>query len=205
MPACAERGANSSRKMGVALFEKLRENWMRPALFFGNNPLSLLGGAITTASGVTMIGYWLFELIGRHNNNPYLGIIFFLILPALFILGLALIPVGIYRAPPLAAKGRRHSRRVSPDRPERPHLPPRHRHRAGGHHRQSAGGLGGQLPRRRLYGFAAVLRAVLPCDAPGIRRVQGLRTLPCGLRGLPHRHRRQLLLRGQGQRHQAAH
>ena len=82
--------------MGVALFEKLRENWIRPALFFGNNPLSLLGGAITTASGVTMISYWIFELIGRHNNNPYLGIIFFLILPALFILGLGLIPIGIY-------------------------------------------------------------------------------------------------------------
>jgi nitrate/TMAO reductase-like tetraheme cytochrome c subunit len=78
------------------LFERFRENWVRPALFFGNNPLSLLGGAITTASGVTMISYWLFELIGRQNNNPYLGIIFFLILPALFILGLALIPIGIY-------------------------------------------------------------------------------------------------------------
>ena len=82
--------------MGVTLLEKFRENWVRPALFFGNNPLSLLGGAITTASGVTMVGYWLFELLGSHNNNPYLGIIFFLILPALFILGLALIPIGMY-------------------------------------------------------------------------------------------------------------
>src|ERR1700722_16444122 len=43
-----------------------------------------------------MIGYWLVELIGRPNDNPYLGIIFFLILPALFILGLALIPIGIF-------------------------------------------------------------------------------------------------------------
>lgn len=77
-------------------FQKFRENWVRPALFFGNNPLSLAGGAITTASGVTMIGYWLIELIGRPSSNPYLGIIFFLILPALFILGLALIPIGIF-------------------------------------------------------------------------------------------------------------
>ncbi len=75
---------------------KFRENWVRPALFFGNNPLSLAGGALTTASGVTMIGYWLFEILGRRDNNPYLGIIFFLILPALFVLGLALIPVGVY-------------------------------------------------------------------------------------------------------------
>lgn len=76
-------------------FERFRENWVRPALFFGNNPISLFGGAITTASGVTMIGYWLVELFARASENPYLGIIFFLILPAIFILGLALIPIGI--------------------------------------------------------------------------------------------------------------
>jgi nitrate/TMAO reductase-like tetraheme cytochrome c subunit len=80
----------------VAAFEKFREHWVRPALFFGNNPISLLGGAITTAAGVTMIGYWLVELFGRARENPYLGIIFFLILPALFILGLLLIPIGIF-------------------------------------------------------------------------------------------------------------
>jgi hypothetical protein len=80
----------------VAVFEKFREGWVRPALFFGNNPVSLAGGAITSASGVTMIGYWLVEMFGRPNDNPYLGIIFFLLLPALFIAGLVLIPVGIY-------------------------------------------------------------------------------------------------------------
>jgi hypothetical protein len=79
----------------VPLFQKFRENWVRPALFFGNNPISLAGGAITTASGVTMIGYWLVEMAARPFANPYLGIIFFLILPALFMLGLMLIPVGV--------------------------------------------------------------------------------------------------------------
>ena len=80
----------------MSLFQKFRENWVRPALFFGNNPISLAGGAITTASGVTMIGYWLVEIFGRPVENPYLGIIFFLILPGLFLLGLALIPVGVW-------------------------------------------------------------------------------------------------------------
>lgn len=80
----------------MSTIQKFRENWVRPALFFGNNPLSLAGGAITTAAGVTMIGYWLLEWLGRPNENPYLGIIFFLILPAVFIGGLALIPVGMY-------------------------------------------------------------------------------------------------------------
>ena len=77
------------------MLERFRENWVRPALFFGNNPISLAGGAITTASGVTMIGYWLLDMFGRPNDNPYLGIIFFLFLPALFIAGLLLIPVGM--------------------------------------------------------------------------------------------------------------
>ena len=77
-------------------FEKFRENWIRPALYFGNNPISLGGGAITSASAVTMLGYWIIELLGRPGSNPYLGIIFFLILPALFILGLILIPIGVF-------------------------------------------------------------------------------------------------------------
>ena len=78
------------------MLQRFREHWVRPALFFGNNPISLAGGAITSAAGVTMIGYWLVELFGRPNDNPYLGIIFFLILPALFVLGLLLIPVGVF-------------------------------------------------------------------------------------------------------------
>ncbi len=80
----------------VSLLQKFRESWVRPALFFGNNPVSLAGGAITSAAGVTMIGYWLVELFGRSNDNPYLGIIFFLILPLLFVAGLGLIPIGLF-------------------------------------------------------------------------------------------------------------
>ena len=79
----------------MSLFQKFRESWVRPALFFGNNPISLAGGAITSASGVTMISYWLVELFGRFNDNPYLGIIFFLLLPGVFIAGLVLIPIGV--------------------------------------------------------------------------------------------------------------
>jgi nitrate/TMAO reductase-like tetraheme cytochrome c subunit len=80
----------------VPIFEKFREHWVRPALFFGNNPVSLAGGAVTTASGITMIGYWMIELIGQKYQHPYLGLIFFLILPALFVIGLLMIPIGMY-------------------------------------------------------------------------------------------------------------
>ncbi|HEU5457345.1 MAG TPA: NapC/NirT family cytochrome c [Terracidiphilus sp.] len=78
------------------MFERFRENWLRPALFFGNNPISLLGGAVTTAAAVMMLGYWVYDLFQEGASNPYLGIIFFLILPFLFLLGLAIIPVGIF-------------------------------------------------------------------------------------------------------------
>jgi nitrate/TMAO reductase-like tetraheme cytochrome c subunit len=76
--------------------EKFRENWVRPALFFGNNPISLAGGAITSAAGATMVGFWLEQMFGRPDDNPYMGIIFFLILPAFFVLGLLIIPVGVF-------------------------------------------------------------------------------------------------------------
>ncbi len=78
------------------MLQRIRENWVRPALFFGNNPISLAGGAITSAAGVAMIGFWLLDIFARPTVNPYLGIIFFLILPGLFVFGLALIPAGVF-------------------------------------------------------------------------------------------------------------
>jgi nitrate/TMAO reductase-like tetraheme cytochrome c subunit len=81
----------------VPPFQKFREDWLRPALFFGNNPASLVGGAITTASAMTLIGFWVVDIFGHSgSSNPYVGIIFDLILPALFIFGLLLIPLGMW-------------------------------------------------------------------------------------------------------------
>ena len=76
-------------------FLKFREQWIRPALYFGNNTVSRAGGAITTAAGITIISYWVVTLLGLRTPNPYLDIIFFLILPALFVVGLILIPIGL--------------------------------------------------------------------------------------------------------------
>ena len=80
----------------MSLLQKFRESWVRPALFFGNNPISLAGGAITTAAGITVVAFWLAETFGHFTINPYLGLIFFLVMPGLFVLGLLLIPVGVY-------------------------------------------------------------------------------------------------------------
>jgi nitrate/TMAO reductase-like tetraheme cytochrome c subunit len=74
----------------------LRATWLRPFFFYGNNPTSLIGGALTSAAAFTLIGYWVVSFLGHGgSSNPYLGIIFYLLLPGLFILGLVLIAVGI--------------------------------------------------------------------------------------------------------------
>ena len=81
--------------MAEAWFD-FRQEWLRPFFFYGNNPISLIGGAITTASALSLIGFWVIALFGHGgSSNPYLGIILDLCLPGLFVLGLILIPVGI--------------------------------------------------------------------------------------------------------------
>lgn len=60
------------------------------------NPLSLTGAALTTASGVMIVTLVALEIFG-HDGSPYIGVIAYLILPFFFILGLALIPLGIVR------------------------------------------------------------------------------------------------------------
>jgi nitrate/TMAO reductase-like tetraheme cytochrome c subunit len=47
---------------------------------------------------MTMIGFWVVEIFGHGGStNPYLGILVDLCLPTLFLFGLFLIPVGIWR------------------------------------------------------------------------------------------------------------
>jgi nitrate/TMAO reductase-like tetraheme cytochrome c subunit len=68
----------------------------RPAWFLlTRHWLSLTGTALVTTAGIS----WLFVLplhMRGHVDNPYVGIIVFLILPVIFFTGLALIPLGIY-------------------------------------------------------------------------------------------------------------
>jgi len=59
------------------------------------SPLSVIGMVITTITAVLFLVIFLADLFGLHTN-PYLGIVFFLVLPALFLLGLVLIPAGAW-------------------------------------------------------------------------------------------------------------
>src|SRR2546423_120198 len=61
------------------------------------SPVSVAGMVLTTISAAVFIVVLLADLFGWHTN-PYIGILFFLILPAVFLLGLALIPLGAWLA-----------------------------------------------------------------------------------------------------------
>lgn len=74
----------------------VKENWLQPFLFYGNNPFSLIGGSITTASAIVWWTFWIMDLVNNALTNPYLGLIFFFLLPILFIAGLLLIAIGVY-------------------------------------------------------------------------------------------------------------
>lgn len=60
------------------------------------NPISLIGAAITTAAAVVFLVLLALEMAGQ-LRNPYLGLLLFVAVPAVFIFGLLLIPVGAWR------------------------------------------------------------------------------------------------------------
>ncbi len=68
----------------------------RLVFFFCENPISLAGTVLTTASGITLAWFWLLELTSPHPMSPYTGILFFLVLPGFFFAGLGLIPLGMW-------------------------------------------------------------------------------------------------------------
>jgi nitrate/TMAO reductase-like tetraheme cytochrome c subunit len=71
------------------------KDWARPLYYFSQNTLSLIGVVLTTSSAITLIGFWIYDFVLPGPPHPYIGILIFLLLPGIFILGLLLIPVGI--------------------------------------------------------------------------------------------------------------
>ncbi len=69
--------------------------WWSPVIHLSNNAISLAGVILVTSATVFWI-FWLPESLAGTVRNPYLGILGFLVLPAVFLLGLGLIPIGIY-------------------------------------------------------------------------------------------------------------
>ena len=72
------------------------------------NPISLIGVAVTTAAAVVFLALLALEIAGA-ITNPYVGLLLFVAVPAVFVIGLLLIPLGIWR--------QHKRRRTSPDGP----------------------------------------------------------------------------------------
>lgn len=59
------------------------------------NPVSLIGAAIATAMAVLFLVLFLLDLLG-YVTNPYVGLLVFVTVPAVFVLGLVLIPLSAW-------------------------------------------------------------------------------------------------------------
>ncbi len=70
--------------------------FIRPMVYLSRNLISRSGVVLTTTSAITLLLAYAFQVLG-YKPNPYAGILIFLILPGVFLLGLILIPIGIYR------------------------------------------------------------------------------------------------------------
>ena len=60
------------------------------------NPISLIGAAITTAMAIVFLALLLLEM-GGQLRNPYIGLLIYVAVPAVFVFGLLLIPLGAWR------------------------------------------------------------------------------------------------------------
>jgi hypothetical protein len=59
------------------------------------NALTIFGVAMTSSSALLFLTFFALDVFGFHSN-PYMGLLFFLILPTFFILGLVLVPIGMW-------------------------------------------------------------------------------------------------------------
>ena len=70
-------------------------SWLAPVIFLSDNWISLIGVVLVTTSAI--LWFLLLPITwGGGVQNPYLGILLYLILPGAFFLSLLLIPLGIF-------------------------------------------------------------------------------------------------------------
>ncbi len=144
--------------------------------------IAMAGVALVTLAGFS----WLFVLpenIRGNVGNPYIGLLVFIAIPAVFFAGLALIPIGIALGRRKAAAGfggaldrRAAWRRAGIFFAVMTHGEPGHRKPA-------------NLSRRRAHGNRPVLRTELPCHAARVHRPSPPAAPGGELRLLPYRAR----------------
>jgi hypothetical protein len=67
-------------------------------LLLASHWISMVGAALVTLAGFSWLFLLPINMRGTGVANPYIGILLFIILPAIFFAGLALIPIGVYFA-----------------------------------------------------------------------------------------------------------
>jgi len=80
-------------KIAMSLGQRFR-SWAQPIYFLGQNTITLVGAVITTSTALTTIAFWFYDIFLPGPPHPYIGVLIFLILPGIFVMGLLLIPIG---------------------------------------------------------------------------------------------------------------
>ena len=69
----------------------------QPRFSLFRNAITIFGAALATTGALLFLAFFLLELAGMHAN-PYLGMLFFLVCPGLFVAGLVIMPIGVWLA-----------------------------------------------------------------------------------------------------------
>ncbi|MGE3275323.1 MAG: cytochrome c3 family protein [Vicinamibacterales bacterium] len=80
------------------------------------NAVTLAGATLTTVAALLFLAFFALDLIGMHAENPYIGILAFIALPTLFVVGLLLMPFGLW------LERRRRARGQAPSLAEWPRI-----------------------------------------------------------------------------------
>ncbi|MBI1955601.1 MAG: NapC/NirT family cytochrome c [Acidobacteria bacterium] len=70
---------------------------LRAVFYAGRDLLTLTGAVLATSTAFTMLAFWFFEMLRAGPVRPYTGIVFALILPAFFLIGLLLVLLRVWR------------------------------------------------------------------------------------------------------------
>lgn len=63
---------------------------------YANNGITIAGIVLTTLSALLIVTFMVVEISGGFHNNPYIGLFAYVALPAVFVLGLIEIPIGMW-------------------------------------------------------------------------------------------------------------
>jgi nitrate/TMAO reductase-like tetraheme cytochrome c subunit len=83
------------KRSPMNLRERIRD-WLQPIYFLGQNSVTLTGSVVATSTVFTAMAFAFYDVFLPGPPHPYIGILLLLILPALFVLGLLLVPLGVW-------------------------------------------------------------------------------------------------------------